>query len=145
MRTACGLAPLGTADCWCESYGPGRREVVASDACFPVDVSDGAGTDDWKHWRVADATVWLQAWLEHVRAHLAAAAMLAAPPAQDAAAAPNSSVTLGMEGAQAIGSWADVTTPARIDMTPENEAAGQGSIEFTSDGSVEEPACEAWT
>ena len=153
MRTACGLAPMGFADCWREHFATDRRDIVASGTCFPVDVTEGLRSDDWQHWRVGDATSWLNAWVQHAKdcvvsragtgtsAH--AVGMAEVIPAGDTVGAATCEAgTVGMRGTAAIGAWTDCSTPARIKMQP-TELVPCSTVEFTSDGSVEDAACEA--
>ena len=148
MRTATGLAPMGFADCWRKRFESDRRDVVASATCFPVDVTEGLSTDDWQHWRVGDATSWLQAWLqhaEHKRSMLPEYCMEEAARQSAAASAQADTCcagTEGMRGAAAAGAWVDASTPARIGMQPVG-LTPCSAIEFTSDGSVEDAECEA--
>ena len=107
MRTARGLAPMGLADCWCECYDTDKREIVASSACFPVDVTEGLSTDDWQHWRVGDSTSWLQPWVAHAEHHAAGAD---ASLSRDASKVPDRPITAtcergtaGMRGAASVG------------------------------------------
>ena len=50
----------------------------------------------------------------------------------------------GMDGAKQLGEWKDAATPAPIRMTAaDTTGPALDNIDFTSDGSVEEAACEA--
>ena len=147
MRTACGLAPMGFADCWRESYSTDRRDVVATAACFPLDVTEGLLTEDWQHWRVSDSTSWLQAWIVHATPLAQRAADGVRRGANNGAAAAFNVDTcdagsLGMRGAARIGAWTDCTTTVRVPMQPIGITPCE-VVEFTSDGSVEDAACEA--
>ena len=141
-RTACGLAPLGLADCWRERYDGDIREVVATAACFPLDVTEGLHTDDWQHWRVGDSTLWLQEWCKHATRAAEgsnACGMHRADMDDDDTAVWHG--TYGTRAAGAMAPWVDCTTPAPIKMHAGSDTACTAMV-FTSDGSVEDAGSE---
>ena len=94
---------MGLADCWREEYSTDRREVVAAEACFPIDVTEGLSSDDWQHWRVADATVWLQQWLSHSEQYAAREEAAGEAPSGGDGGTSSTDITDGQRGAAGIG------------------------------------------